>query len=212
MSRPIGKRATLDYNAIAVIGEGITEQYYLQSIPNTIAKITPKLPQHSTGSKFLEDKIKECIENSYSFIYVLIDMDNKKEVKERSKYKQLKNRFHNKTIENASKGSKSTIKFIESERCLEIWFLFHFKDTSAQFLTQIELIKEIKKYCAYEKTEKFFLSTKGLHQYFTKNGGDLDTAKINAKKSITRRNELNIDYTYSEMNEFFDLIEKKGCE
>jgi len=29
MTRTTGKRATLDINAIAVIGEGITEQYYL---------------------------------------------------------------------------------------------------------------------------------------------------------------------------------------
>jgi len=139
-------------------------------------------------------------------------MDNKKEFKDRIKYQHLKNKFHNKTLKNASKGTKSEIKFFENERCLEIWFLFYFKNTSAQFLTQNELIKEVNKHCVYKKTEKFFLSTKGLHQYFTKNGGDLNIAKINAKKSITRRNEQNIDYTYSEMNEFFDLVEKKECE
>ena len=32
MARETGKRKLLNENAIAVIGEGITEQYYLQSI------------------------------------------------------------------------------------------------------------------------------------------------------------------------------------
>ena len=96
MARITGKRATLDKNSIAVIGEGLTEQYYLQSIPNIKAQITPKLPKHSTGYKFLEDKIKECIDEGFSKIYVLIDMDNKKNASERDKYLALKNKFHNK--------------------------------------------------------------------------------------------------------------------
>ncbi|ADQ79990.1 hypothetical protein Palpr_1851 [Paludibacter propionicigenes WB4] len=212
MGRSTGKRATLDSNAIAVIGEGITEQYYLQSIPNVKAKITPKLPQHSTGNKFLEDKIKECIDNGYSNIFVLIDMDNKTDVKDRVRYRQIKDRFHNKTFKNASRGTQSTIIFFENERCLEIWFLFHFKNTTAQFLSQNELIREIKRYCAYEKTEKFFLSTKGLHQYFTKNGGDLEMAKLRSESSIKRKDEEGVDYTYSEMKLFFDLVQKKDCD
>jgi len=139
-------------------------------------------------------------------------MDNKTSIKDRERYRQIKDKFHNKTVKNASKGTKSTIKFFENERCLEIWFLFHFKNTSAEFLTQNELIKEINKNCLYEKTEKFFLSTRGLHQYFVKTGGDLNRAKLNARNSIIRRNKQNTEYTYSEMDEFFNLIEKEDCE
>ncbi|MBP6662415.1 MAG: hypothetical protein KA172_04945, partial [Paludibacter sp.] len=61
MPRETGKRKLLNENAIAVIGEGITEQYYLQSIKHLAkVQITPKLPKRSTGDKFLEDEIKKC--------------------------------------------------------------------------------------------------------------------------------------------------------
>lgn len=210
MARNIVKRDTLDSKAIAVIGEGITEQYYLNSIPNSKGKLKPKLPQHSTGYKFLEDKINQCIEEGHSIIYVLIDMDNKTNGIEREKYQNFKNKFHNR--DKSRNGTKSTIKFFESERCLEIWFLFHFKNTSTKFNNQKDLIDEINKYCRYEKTEKFFKSINGLHQHFHKNRGDLNSAKLNAKNSIIRRDEQNTDYTYSEMYDFFDLIEKKNCE
>ena len=73
MSRKIQLREPLVNNAIAVIGEGITEQYYLQSIKHLAnVQITPKLPKHSTGNQFVESEIKKCIADGYSKIYCLI--------------------------------------------------------------------------------------------------------------------------------------------
>ncbi len=210
MSRKIQPRQPLVNNAIAVIGEGITEQYYLQSIKHlTNVQITPKLPKHSTGDKFVETEIKKCIADGYSKIFCLIDMDNKKNVKEKFDYAKLKAKYHDKIYKNKSIGTEIEIKFFENERCLEIWFLFHFKNTTAEFATQNDLLRELNKLCRYEKTEKFFLSTSGLHQYFIKNGGDFNAAKRNAENSLRRMNEHATDYTYSEMNDFFELIEKK---
>jgi len=210
MARETGRRKPLNENAIAVIGEGITEQYYLQSIKQmTNFQITPKLPKHSTGDNFVEAEIKKCVANGCSTIYCLIDMDNKKSGAEKAKYQKLKSKYHNKVIKNRSVGSESRIKFFENERCLEIWFLFYYKCTTAEFSTQNDLLKELNKSCRYEKTAKFFLSTRGLHQYFISQGGSLDVAKKNAESSIKRIAEHGTDYTYSEMKEFFDLIEKK---
>jgi len=210
MSRKIQSREPLVNNAIAVIGEGITEQYYLQSIKHLAnVQITPKLPKHSTGDKFVESEIKKCITDGYSKIYCLIDMDNKKNAKEKSDYLKLKGKYHNKKYKNKGIGTEIEIKFFENERCLEIWFLYHFKNTTAEFATQSDLLRELNKFCKYEKTEKFFLSTRGLNQYFIKNGGNFDDAKRNAEISLKRINELAIDYTYSEMKDFFELIERE---
>ena len=210
MSRKIQSREPLVNNAVAVIGEGITEQYYLQSIKHlTNVQITPKLPKHSTGDKFVESEIKKCIADGYSKIYCLIDMDNKKNAKEKSAYSKLKEKYHNKRHKNKSIGTEIEIRFFENERCLEICFLFHFKNTTAEFTTQNELLRELNKFCNYEKTEQFFLSTRGLNQYFIKNGGNLDTAKKNAENSLQRKTEHATDYTYSEMKDFFELIETK---
>jgi len=210
MARETGRRKPLNENAIAVIGEGITEQYYLQSIKQlTNFQITPKLPKHSAGDDFVEVEIKKCIADGYSIIYCLIDMDNKKSGVEKAKYQKLKSKYHNKVIRNIGVGSESQVKFFENERCLEIWFLFYYKYTTAEFSTQNDLLKELNKLCRYEKTEKFFLSTRGLHQYFINKGGSFDLAKRNAVSSIKRIAEHGTDYTYSEMKEFFDLIQKK---
>ena len=210
MSRKIQLREPLVNNAIAVIGEGITEQYYLQSIKHlTNVQITPKLPKHSTGDKFVESEIKKCIADGYSKIYCLIDMDNKKNAEEKSEYSKLKGKYHNRKLKNKRIGTEIDIRFFENERCLEIWFLFHFKNTTAEFITQNDLLKELNKFCRYEKTEKFFLSTSGLHQYFIKNGGRFNAAKRNAESSLLRKNEHATDYTYSEMKDFIELIEKK---
>jgi hypothetical protein len=210
MARETGKRKLLNENAIAVIGEGITEQYYLQSIKHLAkVQITPKLPKHSTGDTFLEDEIKKCIAVGYSTIYCLIDMDNKKSGSEKTEYLKLKNTYHNKKFKDEEIGTESEIRFFENERCLEIWFLFYYKYTTAQFSSQPNLLKELNKSCKYDKTAKFFLSTGGLHQYFIKNKGSLENAKTHAVNSVKSRVEQNRDYTYSEMKDFFDLIEKK---
>lgn len=210
MAREPRRKESFNKELLAVIGEGITEQYYLQSIKQlTNFQITPKLPKHSTGENFVEDEIRKCISDGYSKIYCLIDMDNKKNGKEKVEYQKLKRRYHNKVEKNKSIGSESKIIFFENERCLEIWFLFHYKYTTTEFTTQSDLLKELNKFCRYEKTEKFFLSTRGLHQYFIRNGGSLDVAKGFAEKSVKTKLEQGRDYTYSEMNDFFGLIEKK---
>ena len=114
MSRKIHKREPLVNNAIAVIGEGITEQYYLNSIQHLVkGQLNPKIPKHSTGNKFVEAEIKKCIADGYSKIYCLIDMDNKKGGKEKVEYLNLKNKYHNKVLVNKSNGTISEIRFFE---------------------------------------------------------------------------------------------------
>ena len=87
--------------------------------------------------------------------------------------------------------------------------MFHFKYTTAEFKSQIELLRELEGFCEYEKTEKFFLPKGGLHQHFFKHGGSLDLAKRNVESSVRRVKEHANDYSCSEMVSFFELIEKK---
>ena len=62
---------------IAVIGEGITEKYYIQSLQDVFnIKPIPVKPKKS-NLKELEISIKDCIKKGYSKIYCLIDKDNK---------------------------------------------------------------------------------------------------------------------------------------
>ena len=54
---------------VAIIGEGITEKYYIQSLQDILEiKPTPIKPKNSS-LKELEISIKDCIKKGYSKIY-----------------------------------------------------------------------------------------------------------------------------------------------
>lgn len=45
----------------------------------------------------------------------------------------------------------------------------------------------------------FFIKTKGLHNYFERNGGSLEKAVANANRSVEEKLKDGRDYTYSEL-------------
>ena len=194
---------------IAVIGEGITEKYYLKSLQGIIkADIKPIIPNHATSMFDLEKQIKKAIEEGYNNIFCLIDMDNKKQGRNRDNYLKLKKSYHDKRIYRPKKGLDAYIRFFENERCLEIWFYFYFKITTKEYLSSDELCKELEVY-GYKKTEDFFKSCQGLHRFLESQGGNLDFAIKNAEDSIKLKDRDGRDYTYSEMADFFKSIERK---
>lgn len=158
----------------------------------------------------LERRIEQCIDDGYYLVFCLIDMDNKKEGRNRDNYLKLKTKYHQKTIVRKRQGTESTIRFFENERCLEIWFLYHFKYTTQQFSSSGELAKEMERICKYEKTEDFLSrKCKGLHNFLLANGGDFEQAIANAEKSILSKNREAREHTYSEMASFFHEVMKE---
>ncbi|MBR4837673.1 MAG: RloB domain-containing protein [Bacteroidales bacterium] len=191
---------------IAVIGEGVTEYYYLNSLKDKFRQINikPSYPKHSTGLDYLEQEIDKAIDAGYSLIICVIDMDNKKQGDEKDKYIKFKNRLQGVHYTKKPR-TKYEIRFVENERCTEIFFLFYFAYTTRCFQNQPELLKALNKKCVYEKTEEFF-KKHSLHQYFEKEGGDFKKALSNAAKSMKEKEETGRDYTYSQMAELFDAL------
>lgn len=193
-------------DSIAVIGEGLTEYYYFNSLKDDLRQINikPSYPKHSTGLDYLEREIDKAIDAGYSLIICVIDMDNKKKGDEKDRYNKFKNRLQG--VHYTKKPRiKYEIRFIENERCTEIFFLFYFASISRCFQNQPELLKALNKRCAYEKTEEFF-KKHSLHQYFEKSGGDFKKALRNAAKSIKEKEETGRNYTYSQMAELFEAL------
>ena len=192
--------------AIAVIGEGITEYYYFNSVKDEYRQLNlkPSYPKHSSNLKDLEKEIDKAIDMEYSLIFCVVDMDNKKEGKERQTYENLKRRLQG-THYVKRTGYKYEIRFIETERCTELFFLFYFAYTSKCFGNQTELLNELNGHCLYEKSEKFF-RTHALHQYFQQQGGDFMQALRNAAQSMKEKEESGRDYTYSQMAELFESL------
>lgn len=193
-------------DSIIVIGEGITEYYYFNSLKDTYRQlnIKPTYPKHSTGLEYLSQEIDKAIDAGHSLIICVVDMDNKKEGKEKEDYERFKrSRVGVHTIKKT--GLKYEIRFVENERCTEIFFLFYFAYTSRCFQSQPELLDELNKKCYYEKTEKFYKKYP-LHQYFEKSGGDFKQALRNAVQSMKEKEETGRDYTYSQMAELFEAL------
>lgn len=191
---------------ILLIGEGVTEVYYLYSLRDdkkyrpVLQNISPGYPKNSS-LKDLEKAIEEGICKDYDKIFCLIDMDNKTTGKDREKYLKLKNKYHNQTIKRM--GNNCLIRFYETERCTELFFLYYFKYTSHCYSQSKDIVKELYKECKYEKNQKFF-KKHPLNLCFVDSGGCLDDAIKNANKSLTEREKDGRNYTYSELGKLFD--------
>lgn len=182
-----------------ILGEGPTEFFYFKSLNDVFngLVIKPDYPKH-TNIKELKLKIIDGIAMGYDYIYCVIDMDTKDEEPEHSQYVRLKKKFE-KPIIKPKKGIYCEVKFFETHRCTELFFLYYFKYTSRMYTNQDMLLKDLNQRCEYHKTIDFFQKCKGLHSYFEKNGGRLDAAIINAEHSIEEKGVGNRDYTYSEL-------------
>ena len=189
-------------DAVAVIGEGITEYYYFNSLKDDFRELNllPLYPKHASSLVDMEKEIDKAVDKGYTKIFCIIDMDNKKAGVEKQKYLQFKQRLMG--THNRKDAESYEIQFIETERCTEIFFLFYFIYTSREFLKQDSVLKELNKHCFYEKSEKFF-RTHSLHQYFQKNNGELSKALKHAIRSIRDKAKTGREYTYSEMGDLF---------
>lgn len=191
---------------IAVIGEGITEKYYIESLKGISPFIVMprELGIKASSLKSLAKHIDLCIDRGFDEVYCLIDMDGKTEGKNKTDYLLLKTSYHNKIFIKKSRGTESKIIFIETERCIELWFLYYFTKgaLTRKFNSYNELEKELKKYRPdYEKSKKYFKSLNSIHNNFeTKTPkGSIIRAFENSKSSLKSNARDNRGYTYSGM-------------
>ena len=73
---------------IAIIGEGITEKYYIESLKSlsNFSILPRELNRKASSLTKLAQEIKNGIDKGYDKIYCLIDMDNKDSGKEQTSY------------------------------------------------------------------------------------------------------------------------------
>lgn len=186
-------------DAIMVIGEGETEYYYMASLKNhypQIENLQPRLPKHSSLEE-MGRMIERAIEMGFTYVYCLIDMDNKSNPTEAKKYRIFKKKYHKRFV-NAKKGIDCKVILIESERCTELFFLYYFQYTTAAFSSCEKVMEALHRFCEYEKKIDFF-KHHPLHSHFMKHGGDLEQAIANAEKSIESKVSENRKHTYSEI-------------
>ena len=192
-----------------ILGEGPTEFFYFKSLCDVFKHITikPDYPKH-TNLKELEMKIAEGVAMGYSHIFCVIDMDTKDNEPERSQYQKLKAKYA-KPINKPKKGIFCEVEFFETHRCTELFFLYYFRYTSRPYKDQTSLLKDLNKSVAYDKTTDFFVKCKGLHDYFERNGGNLNVAIANANHSMDEKNANGGEYTFSELGRLMHRLENQ---
>lgn len=195
-------------HSVLILGEGPTEFYYFNSLRDVVKGLTikPDYPKH-TSIKELEEKIENGITDGYDRIFCVIDMDTKDVESERTQYARLKKKYAN-PVNKPKKGIYCEVRFFETHRCTELFFLYYFRYTARMYNDQSELLLDLNKQCGYEKTIDFFKKSKGLHSYFEKRGGKLDTAVCNAKHSMDTKLTDNREYTYSELGRMIEELKK----
>ena len=193
-----------------ILGEGPTEFLYFKSLCDVFKRLTikPDYPKH-TNIKELDAKIAEGVAMGYSHIFCIIDMDTKDKDPERSQYKKKKKK-KTKKKKKKKKRKYNEVKFFETHRCTELFFLYYFRYISRPYDEQEPLLKDLNQYVEYRKTIEFFIKTKGLHGYFERNGGSLEKAAANAYRSVEEKLQDGRDYTYSELGRLME--ELKGLE
>lgn len=193
-------------NTTIIIGEGPTEFYYLNSLKDEfriLQHIKPDSPKN-TSLRELQRSIESSIQMGYSQVFCLIDMDTKKkDAKSMAEYQRLKKKYHNAHIVKKRSGIDCQIRFYETERCTELFFIYYFKYTTQKFQTSDDVETLLNKICGYDKTLKFFRGHP-LHQFFEKQGGNFVNAIANANRSLFDVRNGNRDYTYSEIGSMFN--------
>ncbi len=211
MSRGVTNRNKHKPNkkSVVVIGEGITEYYYLNSIKGLVnASIKPELCKDGLG--YVRKEIAKCLKDPYDAIYCLIDMDNKKDNKAyQAFYDEYNGKIHKQGRKNEQRTTK--IHVIESLPCLEIWFYYYFEYSAANYQS-FENINPLKaKLCHflkdYKKNKTYLNRACGLHQFIVNQGGSFVNALKNSKSSIDNKARGGTG-AYTEMKHLFDDILK----
>lgn len=189
-----------------ILGEGPTEFFYFKSLCDVFKRLTikPDYPKH-TSIKELDLKIAEGVAMGYNHIFCVIDMDTKDIEPERSQYQKLKAKYAN-PINKPKKGIYCEVEFFETHRCTELFFLYYFRYTSRPYDNQESLLNDLNKCVEYKKMIDFFIKSKGLHSYFERNGGSLDSAIANANRSMKESQNDNREYTYSELGRLIQIL------
>ena len=139
---------------VAIVGEGITEWYYFNSMRQTERfnfKVEPGLPSHS-DYKSVINTARRKRDEGYDLVFCVLDLDR---IITNSTEKQGYIAEKSKVLVN------KRIEFVETMPCIELWFLLHFlKHYSAKtYLNFNQISKPLRQHFPnYEKTSVFFNS------------------------------------------------------
>lgn len=186
----------------AVLGEGITEQWYLSFLKDYKKYkyiVRPRLFDN-IGLKKAERFIDDLLDEGYDYITFFTDYDTIVSQEKRARFDALINKYK----------SNNKVFICESMPSIEIWFLLHFIYTTREFVDYDSLKSVLRNYLpGYEKTNEY-LKDKNWFCKLIQNQG-FCKAKANAIKLFENRKQGNIGrhFPYTKMHLAIEQFEKQ---
>ncbi len=186
--------------SIAIIGEGLTEYRYVDDMRTTERyrfSLVPGIPKHPD----IDDMVKlakDRVKAGYDYVLCLVDMD----VIEGNREKME----HYRSLRKKNPG----IIFVESNPCMEYWFLMHYmpRPSSKEYADYDIVAQELKKYITnYDKTELFFNKTH-IYRVLKEKGDMVKAIELSRELEVLREKEPEVYKSYSQMYKLFDLIDE----
>lgn len=208
MSRLTQKRSLK--NTIAVIVDGQTEQWYLQSVkmhyrPEALRsiRIEPKLPHHKQIGDLFE-MARLTAEEGVAHVILIIDLDeilaNQEEF---VRFKAFMKKYQS-TDDVNSWMHKVTV--VINNPCLEYWYLLHFNKTTKFYSTFRDLNPDMQRCLpGYCKKEDYYHNKSG--NIFISLGGTVGLAKARLNAGSLFNLENCKEVGCSEMGKIFDFFD-----
>jgi len=193
-------------NTIAVIADGQTEKWYLESVKahyhhDTLKgiRIEPQLP-HKKQIDELVSLAKEKVTEGYKKVVLIVDFDEI--LSNNNEFERFK------VLLNTSEIWMKNVMVIVNNPCLEYWFLLHFEKTNRYFLGfNSEMKKALQKHLPdYDKGNKYYCDKPDIYTRLGGNEG-LSVARDNAKSLPAFDIHTCKEKGCSEMSKIFDYFD-----
>lgn len=144
----------------AVLGDGITEQWYLYHLKDWKAykyKISPSLFA-DVGIEKAEGIIDGLLAEGYDQVTFLTDYDTIVSQGKKEAFEKFVKEY----------GSKNEVLICETMPAIELWFLLHFTYTTREFPDCAQVERELKRYLPEYEKRKSFLEKKSWFEEMVK--------------------------------------------
>ena len=185
----------------AVLGDGITEQFYLKHLKDIKGynyALRPSLFNNIEMSE-AHDIIDELLKGGTDGIVYLTDYDTVVNQGKREQFKKLKKQFED----------KPQVLICETMPSIEFWFLLHYQNTSKPFQNATEALNALKKHMPkFEKRKVWLEKSQWVNELCVYN--KLEFAIKNAKKLGVNRLKGNVNshYPFSQIYKALEEFEK----
>lgn len=164
----------------AVLGEGITEQWYLSHLKKDkdySFSIRPSLFA-DIGIEKAEGIIDELLSGGCDQVTFLTDHDTIVNQGKKAEFDKLLSKYED----------VEEVLICDSMPSIEYWFLLHFAYTTKEFVNCDEVVRDLKNHTADYSKKKSYLEKDKFFKQLTSNGG-LNKAISNATKGLKQYNK-----------------------